>query len=135
MRDFSLRNEGLQRIGHVFDGYCRINAVLIQQVDAFGAQAFQAGLDRCADVCGLTVGAGTACTGHRVDVEAELGGDHHLVAHWRQRFAHQVFVGKGAGHSRLVSAAKQAHVRFRPKADIRPTYDRPSQSVVLLAVY
>ena len=31
-----------------------------------------------------------------IDLEAELGGDHHLVAHRRQRLADQFLIGEGA---------------------------------------
>ena len=35
-----------------------------------------------------------ACLPSRIDVKAELGGDHHLVADRRERFADQLFVGE-----------------------------------------
>src|SRR5690606_28037483 len=34
--------------------------------------------------------------GHGIDIEAELGGDEHLLAHGGQRFADQLLIGKGA---------------------------------------
>src|SRR5271166_820582 len=45
---------------------------------------------------GPAVEAGIAHAGLGINVPAELGGDHHLVADRLQRFAHQHFVGPGA---------------------------------------
>ena len=39
---------------------------------------------------------GRACLPSRIDVEAELGGDHHLAAERRERLADQLLVGERA---------------------------------------
>ncbi|MNT07260.1 hypothetical protein D3C72_1419570 [compost metagenome] len=75
--------------GDVLDRHVRIYTVLVEQVDMVRAQALEAGFGHRADVLRATVQAG-------VDLgvlEAELGGDHQLVAVRRQRFAEQIFVG------------------------------------------
>ena len=48
----------------------------------------------CLDVLGPAVQARAAC--RRVELEAELGGDHHLVAERRERFADQLLVRERA---------------------------------------
>jgi len=90
------RNQFFHRTGDVLNRHCRVYPMLVQQIDALGAQPLQASLDGCLDMRRLAVGAGTSRTGYRVDIEAELGGDHHLVAHRRQRLAHQFFIGERA---------------------------------------
>ncbi len=75
--------------GHILDRHVRIHAVLVEQVDVVGAQALEAGFGHRTDVLRTTVQAGVdLCV-----LEAELGGDHQLVAVRCQRPAEQVFVG------------------------------------------
>ena len=44
----------------------------------------------------------------RIELEAELGGDHHLVAEGRQGLAHQFFVGERTVHFRGVEEGDAA---------------------------
>src|ERR1019366_1738118 len=53
-----------------------IDAVLVVQLDRIDAEAFQAALDRLADVFGLSVDAPGAI---RSAYDSELGSDHHLA--------------------------------------------------------
>jgi len=84
----------LDRAGHVLDRHIRVHAVLVEQVDAVGAQPLQAGLGSHADTLGAAVqpGVGVAV------LEPELGGDHHLVTVRRQRLAQQFLIAEGAVH-------------------------------------
>ena len=77
--------------GYVFDGHGGIDAVLVEQVDPVGAQPLQHRIDGRPDVVGAAVGSAAALPGLRVEVEAELRGDDHLVAHRLQGFADDAF--------------------------------------------
>ena len=46
------------------------------------------------DVLRAAVGAAATRAGRQIDVEPELGGDHHLVADRRQRLADELLVGE-----------------------------------------
>ncbi len=54
----------LHRAGNILDGHVRVDTVLVQHVDAVGAQAPQLGIDHLADVLGPAV----AATGPRCPV-------------------------------------------------------------------
>jgi len=79
---------------NVLYGDVRIDAVLVEKIDVVGAEASQHRV-RCAlDVLRLAVEP-AALARRRINVKAELGGDHDLVAERRQRFPDQGFVGPG----------------------------------------
>ena len=78
--------------GHIFDRHVRIDAVLIEQIDVIGPQTFQAGVGHRFDMLGPAIGATAALPGLKIDVEAELCGNHHFVADGLERFADQLFV-------------------------------------------
>jgi hypothetical protein len=65
--------------------------VLVEQVDPVGTQPLQHRVDGLPDVIGAAVGSASALAGLRVDIEAELGGDDHLVAHRLQGFPDDAF--------------------------------------------
>ena len=67
-----------------------IDAVLVEEIDAVGPEPLERGLGDLPDVLRPAVHA--ALSGRPVDVDAELGGDHHLVADRLQRFADDLFV-------------------------------------------
>ena len=100
----------------VLDRHVGIDAMLVEEVDAVGLEPLQHALGRALDVVGAAVEARAALARVGIDVPAELGGDHHLVAHGRQRVADQFLVGKGAvgfggieqGHPALVRTADDA---------------------------
>jgi hypothetical protein len=118
MLDLALGDQVLDRPGHVLDRHVGIDAVLVEQVDHLDAQALQRGLGHLADVLGLAVDAAHAgialARAFRRDVEAELGGDHDLVAERLQAFADQLLVRIGAvdlggveeGHAQLDRAGQ-----------------------------
>lgn len=80
MLDLALGDQILDGAGDVFDGHLGINAVLIKQIDAIGAQTLQRGLGHGADMFRAAVGSAAACAGDQVYIEAELGGDDDLLA-------------------------------------------------------
>jgi len=55
--------------------------------------------------------------GGRVEVEAELGGDHHLVPHWRQSLAHEFLVVEGPVHLGGVEEGDPAVHRLAEERD------------------
>ena len=54
--------------------------------------------------------------GFRVEMEAEFGGDHHLVAERRQRLANHLLVGEGAIH---LGGVEKGHATLEGGADQR----------------
>ncbi len=90
MKHLALRDQILERAGHVLDWHLRIDAMLIQQVDAVGAQTPQLGLDNLPDMIGATVQAPASLACRGIDIEAEFGGHHGAIAQAAlQRFAEQ----------------------------------------------
>jgi hypothetical protein len=73
--------------------------VLIEQVDDIGLEALERCLGDLLDVFWTTVlGSPTRVQGRStigIRLATELGGDHHLVTKWSQRFAHEFFVCEG----------------------------------------
>ena len=85
--DLALLDQLLHRPGHVFDRHVGVDAVLIEQIDDVGLQPLERGLGDLLDMLRPAVEAARSGRGCRIDVEAELRGDHHLLAERRQRFA------------------------------------------------
>src|SRR5208283_2096951 len=87
----SLLNQLLHGSGDFFDRHVGVNAVLIVQIDDISLQALQRALGGFLDVFWPTVQPGLF-SGTRINLEPELGGDHHLVAKWSEGFTHELFV-------------------------------------------
>ena len=87
MQDLAFGHQVLDRAGDILDRHLRIDPMLVEQVDAVGAQALQHAFDHQLDVIGPAVEAGSALSGLQVDVPAELRGDDDLVAEGRDAFA------------------------------------------------
>ena len=93
MPDLALRDQLLDRSGDVFDRDVRVDAVLVEEVDAVGAQAAQRGLDDALDRSGRL---SSPFATRRPEVEAELRRDHDLIAHRRERLTDELLVREGA---------------------------------------
>ena len=93
MPDLALLDELLHRAGDILDRHVRVDAVLIEQVDDVGIEPLERGLRDLLDVFGTAIQAGLFPVG--VDVEPELGGDHHLPADRRECLSDQHFVRIG----------------------------------------
>ena len=89
-RTFPASIELLDRPGDLLDRDVGVDPVLVEEVDRLGPETGQRGLGHRPDVLG-TAGK-TDLPALVVDVEAELGGNHDLVAHGGQRLAHQFLV-------------------------------------------
>ncbi len=98
--------------GHIFNRHVRIDPVLIEQVDAVGLETLERGFGHRANVRWAAVQA----LAHHAVGEAELGGNHHLIAERRHRFAQKLFVDERSvdfsavekGDAALVGGADQA---------------------------
>ena len=112
------RDQLLHRAGDVLDRHVRIDAVLVEQVDAVGPQPLQRRLDHLPDVLGPAVQARLLPS--PLELEAELGRDHHLVADRRQRLAHQLLVGERAVDLGGVEEGDAALDRRADQRDRRP---------------
>jgi hypothetical protein len=75
----------------LLDRHFRIDAVLIEEVDAIRPQALKRPLEALLDRLGAAVETSRAAR-RALEVEAELGGDHDFVAHRLERLAHKLFV-------------------------------------------
>ncbi len=74
-----------------FDRSCGIDAMLVVKVDGINAQAAQAGLTGAADVVRFAADASRRGVCGVAD-DAELGGQHDLIAFAFDRPAHQLFI-------------------------------------------
>src|SRR5450830_506401 len=98
--------------GHVLHRHLGIDPVLVEQVNAVGTQVLERVLDHRSD----TLGAAVHTRRDVAVLEAELGGNHHLVTHRRQGLAHHFFVqcaiglgGVEEGHATLDRLPDQLH--------------------------
>ena len=87
-------NQILHRAGHIFDRNVRIDTMLIEQIEHVCPESFQRSLSNFLNVLWSTVDADLLAFG--TDLESELGGDHHSLTHWSQRFADELFVREWA---------------------------------------
>ena len=76
--------------------------MLIEEIDVIGPQTLQASVGHRFDVLGPAIRPATARARLKIDVEAELCGNRHLVADRLERLAHQLFICKRPiGFSRI----------------------------------
>jgi hypothetical protein len=92
MLDLSRSDQILDRAGDVLDRHVRIDAVLVEQVDAIGPQALQRGVGHFSDVLRSTVQ--DLLLAVVAEGEAEFRGDDDLLPERLQGFADQLFVGE-----------------------------------------
>jgi hypothetical protein len=92
--DLACLDELLDRARGLLDRDVGVDAVLVVQVDHVGAESTQGALDSGPDLLGPTPQAGPLSVG--VEHEAELAGDHHLVAYRCQGLADELLVDEGA---------------------------------------
>ena len=89
------RDQLADRAGDVLHRHVRVDAVLVEQVDAVRPEPPERALDGAPDVVGPAVDPAVVDPGVGIDVPAELGGDLHPVAHRLQRLADHLLVGEG----------------------------------------
>jgi hypothetical protein len=76
--DLALLDQVLDRAGHLLDGDLGVDPVLVEQVDDLDLEPLEGTLGGLLDVVGPAGQAHLAAVG--VELEAGLGGDHHLPA-------------------------------------------------------
>jgi hypothetical protein len=69
--------------------------MLIEEVDAVGAESLEGGVSNFLDLFGPAIDAYGSGAAVRVQFESELGGDHDLVTKRFERLANQLLVGVG----------------------------------------
>jgi hypothetical protein len=80
--DLALLDQVLHRARHVLDRQVGIDAMLVEEVDDVGFKPLQRGVCNLLDMLGPAVHADLLAR-LGIDLEAELGGDYHLIAHRR----------------------------------------------------
>jgi hypothetical protein len=96
--DLALPDQLTNRPRDVLDRDSRVDAVLVEEVDAVGPEALQHALGRGLDVLGTAVQPGFLLPRLQVDVPPELRGDHDLAADGREGLAHELLVRERAVH-------------------------------------
>jgi len=94
MFDLSGFDQVLHRAGYVFDRHVRIDAVLIEQINGIDLEPLKRGVDDLFDVLRPAVQA-ALLAGRRIEIETELGRNHHFTLKGSERLTHQFFVGEG----------------------------------------
>ena len=113
VQDLAFGHQVLHRTGDILDRHLRVDAVLVEEIDAVGAQALQHALDGQLDTVRAADEPRAPLAGLEIDVPAELRGDHHLVAERLHAFAEDPFHLVGAvGLGRVVEG--DATVEGRP---------------------
>ena len=85
-------NQLFHRSRNVFDRHVGVNAVLIEQIDDIGLEAFQRGLSDFLDVLRPAVQDAPTCFTLGGRSEPELRGDRYLPTKRDEGFSHQFFV-------------------------------------------
>jgi hypothetical protein len=80
---------------HVLDGHVRVHPVLVIEVQGVHAKPLQRSLHSLLDVVRTAGDPAPGLALGRIDVEAELAGDHHLALERGECLAHQLLVGVG----------------------------------------
>ncbi len=96
MEDLACFDQARHGADGVFDGSIGIDAMLVVEIDVIDVEALQAGIAGFADVVGLAVDGADAGVAGIAD-DAELGGEHDLVAPALDGASDEFFVG-GAIH-------------------------------------
>ena len=87
--DLAFANEILHRARDVLDRDVRVDAVLIEQIDPIGLESLQRRVGHLPDVRGPAVQPRLLAA---LELEAELGRNHHLIANRAERFPDELFI-------------------------------------------
>ena len=82
--DLALPDQVPDRSSHVFDRHVRVDAMLVEEIDVIRLQSLQRGVGHFANPLRVAVRA----LSRVALLEAELRGDHYLVAVGGERFTH-----------------------------------------------
>src|SRR5579862_7870994 len=112
--DLACGDQLFDRSRHLLDRHLRINPVLVKEVDVIDAQTLQASVSHRFYMLWPAIGAACALARLKIDVEAELRGNHYLIADGMKCLADQLLVRKGPigfggiemGDAKVVSGSK-----------------------------
>src|ERR1700756_4259153 len=96
MPNLSLLDEVPHCARHIFNGYVRIYAMLIKQIDGVDLESFQRAVDALFDVFRVAVQPDWMRIFVGVDLESKFGCDHDLVAHRCQSLANELLIQEWA---------------------------------------
>ena len=96
--------------------------MLIEKVNGLYSEALERPFDGLPDAPWLA-GHAAVRPGHRIDVEAEFGRDHHLVPDWTQSFADDLFIGERPVDLRGVEESNAAFNRGVDEGEAIATLD------------
>ena len=85
-------NQLLHRAGYILNRHLRVHAMLIEQIDYIRLQPLQRGIRHLLDALRSAVQSLPPRAAVGVQIEPELGGNHHLVAHTHKGLAQQLLV-------------------------------------------
>src|SRR5436190_18517976 len=88
--DFACLNQIFYGSGYLFNRHVRIDAMLVENIDAIGLQSFERGIGDLFYVSGTAVCAGLLSL--RSKCETKLCGYHDLIAKRSDRFANKFFI-------------------------------------------
>jgi hypothetical protein len=92
MLDLAFLDQIPHRAGDLLDRHVRVNTVLVEQVDRVDPEPLERALDDLRDVLRPAIKPPLLAIG--IELEAELGRDHDLLADRRKGFTHELFVRK-----------------------------------------
>src|SRR5262245_59194758 len=95
MFHLAFSDEILHGTRDILDRHVLVYAVLIEKIDSFGPEPLHGSLGDLLDMRRSAVQA-ALLAGFWIDVEAEFGGDHDLIAERLKRFAHDLLIGEWA---------------------------------------
>ena len=110
-------DEVLHRSSHIFNRHRGIDAMLIVEIDHIGSKALERGLYHGLDMFGPAIQPLPPRASIGIEVEPELGRDHHLIAHRSQRLADQFLVCVGSVNLRRVEKRNAAIDRPANQSD------------------
>src|SRR5579885_165510 len=113
--DLARSDQILDRAGDVFDRHLVIDAMLVEEIDGLDLEPLERSLRDLFDVLRPAVEAALRAS-LRIEIEAELGGDHHLPAERRERLAHQLLVRVGAVN---FGGVEERHAALHRRTDQR----------------
>jgi hypothetical protein len=98
MLDLALLDQISYRTCNLFNGYARVDAMLLEKVDRFDTEPLQRAVYGLPDIVRPAAQALRFGLCFRPKVEAKLGRNHHLVPQWGERLTEKLFVHKGTVH-------------------------------------
>jgi hypothetical protein len=88
--DLARRYQVLDCARHIFNRNRRVDAVLIEDVDNIGPEAFEGTFSNRFDMYGTAIEAPATLPRPEIDIETELGCEDYSVAHRGKRFAYEI---------------------------------------------